>query len=75
MNINLQKEIYNSLKQQYESEIQSNKTTILIYLNQSVGIGEHPQHLEEIDKLLENISNAEDKLESLNKHFIDALND
>ena len=69
MSINLKKEIYNSLKQKYESEIQYNKTTILIYFNQSVGIGEHPQHLEEIDKLLENISNAEDKLESLNKHF------
>ena len=69
MSINLKKEIYNTLKQKYESEIQYNKTTILIYFNQSVGIGEHPQHLEEIDKLLENISNAEDKLESLNKYF------
>ena len=26
--------------------------TIQIYLNNSVGIGEHPQHLEEIDRLL-----------------------
>lgn len=69
MDINLQKEIYNSLKLKYESEIQSNKTKILIYLNQSVGIGEHPQHLEVIDKLLENISNTEDKLNSLIKHF------
>tara|TARA_B100001093_G_C26674301_1_gene947571 strand:- start:719 stop:955 length:237 start_codon:yes stop_codon:yes gene_type:complete len=69
MSINLKKEFYNSLKQKYESEIQYNKTTILIYFNQSVGIGEHPQHLEEIDKLLENIANAEDKLNSLEKYF------
>ena len=75
MNINLQKEIYNSLKQKYESEIQYNKTTILIYLNQSVGIGEHPQHLEEVDKLLENIANAEDKLNSLTKYFSEAITD
>ncbi len=75
MNINLKKEIFNSLKQKYEYEIQENKTTILIYFNQSVGIGEHPQHLEEIDKLLENIANAEDKLQSLNKYFIEALSD
>jgi hypothetical protein len=75
MNINLKKEIFNSLKQKYESEIQNNKTTILIYFNNSVGIGEHPQHLEEIDKLLENIANAEDKLQSLNKYFSEALSD
>ena len=31
--------------------------------------GEYPQHLEEIDKLLSDITNANDKLEMLNKHF------
>ena len=33
-----------------------------IYLEQSVGIGEHPQHIEECDKLIEKIANAEEKL-------------
>ena len=75
MNINLQKEIYNSLKQKYEYEIQENKTTILIYFNQSVGIGEHPQHLEEIDNLLDKIANAEDKLNSLQKYFSNVINE
>ena len=32
-----------------------------------VGIGEHPQHLEEMDKLVEKFANAQDKLESLEK--------
>ena len=40
-----------------------------IYLSNSVGIGEHPQHLEEMDKLVDKIATAEDKLQSLNKHF------
>ena len=30
-----------------------------------MGIGEHPQHIDEIDKLIETIANAEEKLEVL----------
>ena len=36
-----------------------------IYFENSVGIGEHPQHIDEVDKLIEKIANAEEKLESL----------
>ena len=35
----------------------------------SVGKGEHPQFIEEMDKQLEKMSNAEEKLITLNKHF------
>ena len=37
-----------------------------IYLSNSVGIGEHPQHMEEMDKLIEEIASNNDKLEALN---------
>lgn len=67
--MDLQNEMIKSLRLQYESEIQKAKTTIRIYLNNSVGIGEHPQHLEEMDKQIEIISSNEDKLDALNKHF------
>jgi hypothetical protein len=30
-----------------------------------VGIGEHPQHLDEINKLVEKIANAKEKIEVL----------
>ena len=62
-------EMLKSLKLQYESEIQKAKTTVKIYLTNSVGIGEHPQHLEEMDKQIEIISSNEDKLQALNTHF------
>ena len=39
-----------ALEKKYEADIASADATIHIYLNNSVGIGEHPQHLEEIDK-------------------------
>jgi len=38
---------------------------LIIYLENSVGIGEHPQHLEEIDKLFDKIATAQERLEVL----------
>ena len=63
------KELYKSLVKNYQSEIQANKTMMLIYFNNSVGIGEHPQHLEEMDTMLTKITEANDKLESLMREF------
>ena len=54
-----------ALRARYEADIAEADVTINIYLNSSVGIGEHPQHLEEIDKLLSKIADAKDKMEAL----------
>ena len=48
-----------------EADIAEADTTINIYLDHPVAIGEHPQHLEEIDKLLAKIADAKDKMEAL----------
>ena len=42
--------------------------TIKIYLDHSVGIGEHPQHIDEIDKQLQKIADAQEKLKEL-QHY------
>ena len=63
--------LFNALKSKYESEILQAKATLLVYFNNPVAIGEHPQHLEEMDKLLSDIADANDKLEMLNNHFSD----
>tara|TARA_Y100001938_G_scaffold131934_1_gene189590 strand:- start:910 stop:1113 length:204 start_codon:yes stop_codon:yes gene_type:complete len=55
----------NALRARYEADIAEADAIINIYLTNSVGIGEHPQHLEEIDKLLAKIGHAKEKLESL----------
>ena len=57
--------IIRSFRKKYEAEIAEADATIKIYLTNSVGIGEHPQHLEEIDKLLQRIVDAEEKLKAL----------
>ena len=54
-----------ALKKRYEAHIAESIATINIYLKSPVGIGEHPQHLDEIDKLLAKIADAKDKMESL----------
>ena len=40
---------------------------LLMYIKHPVGIGEHPQHLEEIDKLLDKIKEAEEKISLINR--------
>ena len=54
-----------ALRARYEADIAEADATINIYLTNSVGIGEHPQHIQEIDKLLAKIGHAKEKLESL----------
>ncbi len=65
----LRTELLKALRLKYLQEIQHGKATLSIYLNNPVGIGEHPQHLEEMDKLVEQMAAAEDKLTTLEKYF------
>ena len=51
-----------ALRARYEADIAEADTTINIYLDNPVAIGEHPQHLEEIDKQLDKIKEAEEKI-------------
>ena len=57
--------ILDALEARYDAQIAEADATIKIYLENSVGIGEHPQHLDEIDKLINKIAEAEDKLKVL----------
>ena len=59
------KGLLNALHDKYEAQISAAHATINIYLNSSVGIGEHPQHIDELDKQLQIIVDAEEKLNIL----------
>jgi len=58
-----------SLKRKYEAEILEAEATLMIYLENAAGIGEHPQILEEMDNFVEKLANANDKLDTLNKFW------
>ena len=59
--------LYEALDLKYRAQIAEAKATLSIYFENSVGIGEHPQHLEEMDKLISQLADAQDKLEALNQ--------
>ena len=48
--------ILQALEDRYNAQISEADATIKIYLENSVGIGEHPQHIDEVDKLIEKIA-------------------
>ena len=64
----MRKDLLDALRDKYEADISASFATINIYLDNSVGIGEHPQHLEELDKLIDKIAQAEEKISAL-EHF------
>ena len=57
--------ILEALEARFQSHVSEAEATIKIYLENSVGIGEHPQHIDEIDKQLQIIADAEEKLKAL----------
>ena len=61
----MRRAILNALRAKYEAEIAAADATANIYLENSVGIGEHPQHIDEVNKQIEKIAAAREKLEVL----------
>ena len=61
--------LYNALEKQYEADIEKAKTNILVYLERGVGVAEHDDTIESMDKLIEQLANAEDKLKTLKENF------
>ena len=59
----------NALIDRYNAEISDATAKIIVYLDHPVAIGEHPQFTEELDKLISIISNAEENIKTINKHF------
>jgi hypothetical protein len=65
MELLMKRAILDALEARYEAQIAEADATVKIYLENSVGIGEHPQHIDEVDKQFEKIAAAEEKLKVL----------
>jgi len=59
----------NALVLTYQADLQVAKANLLNYLNNSVGVGEHPDILEAVEKELAIIAQYHDQLEVLEKYF------
>ena len=58
----IKRAIVDALDARYNAQIAEAEATIKIYMENSVGIGEHPQHIDEVDKLIQKIAEAEEKI-------------
>ena len=71
--MDIRESMIKALRKKYEAVIEEAKATAEVYLQRPVGIGEHPQFIEELDKLLNTIAEAEDKLTVINNRFDDDI--
>ena len=61
----IEHEMLDALRSKYDAEYREAAVTLRVYLNNPVAIGEHPQHIEEMDTLIDKMATAKDKLEAL----------
>ena len=61
----MKRAILQALEDRYNAQISEADATIKIYLENSVGIGEHPQHIDEVDKQMQKLVDAQEKLKEL----------
>ena len=61
--------LYQALEAKYTADIIDARAILSIYFESPVAIGEHPQHTEEIDKLLGQLESATGKLSVLSENF------
>ena len=64
----LRNAILQALEDKYNAQISEADATIKIYFENSVGIGEHPQHVDEVDKLISKVAQAEENLRVLRQY-------
>ena len=65
----ISRRLFQALEAKYTSEIMDARARISIYFESPVAIGEHPQHTEEIDLLVSQLTDATDKLSTLRDNF------
>ena len=65
----LKEQMINAARKHAEAEIELHKTNIEVYMQKVVGIGEHSDIIETIQKELDAMATADDRLEMLNKYF------
>ena len=65
----MRKAFLDALHDKYTAEISDAKAKASVYLDSPVAIGEHPQFTEELDKLINIVSTAEENIKTIHKHF------
>jgi len=67
--MDLKEQLVKAARMHAEGELERAKTNIMVYMNQSVGIGEHSDIVEAIQTELDTMATANDRIEMLEKFF------
>ena len=59
--------IIEALEKRYEAQLAEADATLKIYLENSVGIGEHPEVVQAIEMEVAKMAEAQDKLDTVNQ--------
>lgn len=62
-----------ALRAKYQAQKLEALATLEVYMNNAAGIGEHPQIIEEMDKLVRLVADADDCLETLDRVFVEKV--
>ncbi len=62
-------QMIDALRTKYEGDYKIAHSTLNIYMDKPVAIGEHPQHAEEMDKLVSAMADAQDKIDILDAEY------
>jgi hypothetical protein len=69
-NMDLKQQMIAAATKHAEAELELHKTNIEVYMQKVVGIGEHSDIIETIQKELDAMAAAHDRLEMLNTYFV-----
>ncbi len=69
MSLNFRDDLIKASEKHFEAHIEKHRINVEILLENQVGVAEHPDIMETIEKELALISEYEDKLEVLRKYF------
>jgi hypothetical protein len=61
--------LYQALEIKYQAEKAEAKANLEVYFQNKVGVAEHPNIIESMDKLIEQYANADEKLKTLQEEF------
>ena len=65
----MREQLVKAARMHAEGELERAKTNSVVYMHQSVGIGEHSDIVEAIQEELDKMAAATDRIEMLNEHF------
>ena len=57
--------IVDALEKKYEAQMAQEEANVKVYMENPVGVGEHPNIVQEVEKLLKQIKDAKEMLDEL----------